>query len=85
MKCIKSNSTGEVVRVKDVLAAVRVKNGDWVYCPKSEFKKKNDVEQGSIKKTNKKTKRKSKYENVSKELSNEQEETETTEEETEES
>ena len=57
MKCIKSES-GEVKRVKESVASLRVKTGDWSYCPKAEWKeqKRKEKEKKETKKTNKKKK-----------------------------
>lgn len=38
MKCIKNLETKEIKRVDDTIAHSRVKLGDWVYIPKSEWK-----------------------------------------------
>lgn len=39
MKCIK-NGKGEIRRVEDSIATSMVANGDWKYCPKSDWKAK---------------------------------------------
>jgi len=57
MKTIKQKS-GKIERVKDSEAILRVKSGNWEYCPKSEWKQLN-VTETSEEKNDRKTKKKS--------------------------
>ncbi len=38
MKCVKSKESGNIERVNDRMAHDRVNSGEWVYCPKHEYK-----------------------------------------------
>lgn len=40
MKCIKNEKTGQIKRVSNEFAGVKVDNGGWVYIGKSEWKEK---------------------------------------------
>ncbi len=38
MKCVKNKESGNIERVNDRTAHDRVNSGEWVYCPKHEYK-----------------------------------------------
>lgn len=38
MKCVKNKVTNEIERVGNETAHNRVNSGNWVYCPKHEYK-----------------------------------------------